>query len=94
MIGPVQSSKVMTKENKMSALDNAIKTEGEAAVYQERLAAAVSNETNNLFAMIEEAEQEHHDALVEFKGDVGLQRRQFRLLQGAACLLKTSPGKA
>ena len=61
----------------------------------EKLAAAAGScQLNNLFEMLEEAEREHHDALVELKETVGPQKPQFRLLRGGACLLKTSPGKA
>ena len=61
---------------------------------QKVAAAATKNEASNLFTMLEEAQLEHHDALVELRGIDGPQRCQFRLLRGGACLLKTSPGKA
>ena len=57
-------------------------------------AAAACNEVNNLFDMLEQAEHEHHDALVQVKGEPGRQKAQFKLLQGGACLFKTAPGKA
>ena len=79
----------------MTVIDSAPKTNNVVRVDCQRLeAAAVSSETNNLFAMLEQAEQQHHDALVELKENVCRQRRQFKVLQGGACLLKTSPGKA
>jgi hypothetical protein len=79
----------------MTVIDSAPKTKNVVGVDYDRLeAAAVSSETNYLFAMLEQAELQHHDALVELKENVCLQRRQFKVLQGGACLLKTSPGKA
>ena len=45
----------------------AIKMEEEARSYYEKLAAAaVVPELKNLFTLLSESEQEHHDALVEF----------------------------
>jgi rubrerythrin len=61
---------------------------------EELTAAAGNSELNNIFDILAQAELEHHDALVELTGKVGPQKRQLRLLQGGACLLKTSPGKA
>jgi hypothetical protein len=61
----------------------------------ENLAAAAAHyEVNNLFDVLAQAELEHHDALVELTGNLNLQRAQFRLPQGKACLFKTAPGKA
>jgi hypothetical protein len=62
------------------------------AYFQKLSAAAASNETNNLFRILEQADRTHHDALVELTGDMGPEKTQF--LQGAACLFKTTPGKA
>ena len=78
----------------MNLYDGDMKTKDEGW-YSEKLAEpARSSDYDNLFAILEEAEREHHDALVELKGIVGPRKRQFRLLQGGVCLLKTSPGKA
>jgi hypothetical protein len=61
----------------------------------ENLAAAAARyEVNNLFDILAQAELEHHDALVELTGNLNLQKAQFRLQQGKACLFKTAPGKA
>jgi hypothetical protein len=61
----------------------------------DKLAAAAANyEVNNLFDMLDQAGQQHHDALVELKGNLSLQKAQFRILQGGACLFKTAAGKA
>ena len=79
----------------MNIIDSDLEITENLGLPAEKLAASAgSSEINNLFAMLEEAEREHHDALVELKGTVGPQKRQFRLLRGGACLLKTSPGKA
>ena len=79
----------------MELYDREIKTnEGAGLLPEKQEAAAGNSELNNLFSILAEAEREHHDALVELDGKVGPQKRQFRLLQGGACLLKTSPGKA
>ena len=79
----------------MTAYDFATKTDGEAEMHCENLSVGSSyNDTSNLFDILEEAELAHHDALVEMNGTMGPQTSQFKLLQGAACLLKTSPGKA
>ena len=79
----------------MDVLDCAIETKGDAGMCKEKLAAAAeSMEVNDLFAILAEAEREHHDALVELRGKVGPQRPQLRLVRGGACLFKTSPGKA
>ena len=55
-------------------------------------AASTSDQTDNLFRILAEAESSHHDALVELTGDIRAHACQFKVLQ--ACLLKTSPGKA
>jgi len=78
----------------MNLDDCDLKTKEDAAPLPEKLAAAAGKrQLNNLFGVLAEAEREHHDALVELK-EVFPQKRQFRLLQGGACLLTTSPGKA
>lgn len=79
----------------MNAIDSAIETPGEPAPALDKLDAAAANyEVHNLFDILAQAELEHHDALVELTGNLNLQRAQFRLLQGGACLFKTAPGKA
>ena len=57
-------------------------------------AAAASPEVNNLFTVLSDAELVHHDALIEVRRDQSPHRAQFKLLQGGACLCRTSPGKA
>jgi hypothetical protein len=68
--------------------------EPSAAPCQPLAAAAASQEVNDLFTILSEAELVHHDALIEVKEDQNPHRAQFKLLQGGACLCRTSPGKA
>jgi rubrerythrin len=68
--------------------------EGIVARFETLAAAAAGERVNNLFDILAEAEQEHHDALVQVTGNLGRQKAQFKLLQGGACLFKTAPGKA
>jgi rubrerythrin len=73
----------------MNVFDCAIKTEEEARLYYEKLAAATAvPELKNLFTMLAAAEQEHHDALVNMKGSIDPQKAQFKALKEAACLFK------
>jgi rubrerythrin len=73
----------------MNVFDCAIKMEEEARKYYEKLAAAaVVPELKNLFTMLSESEQEHHDALVELKESTAPLKTQFKDLQGAACHFK------
>jgi rubrerythrin len=79
----------------MNIFDCAIKMGEETQMYYGTLAAAAtSNEIVDLFNRLAEAERAHHDALVEMKGYLGPQKSQFKVLQGRACLFKTSPGQA
>jgi len=79
----------------MNLSDSATTMEEEAGVRHEQLESAAANfEVNNLFTVLADAELVHHDALVEITGKFGPQKCQFRLLKGAACLLRTSPAKA
>jgi rubrerythrin len=73
----------------MNVFDCAIKMEEEARKYYEKLAAAtVVPELKNLFTMLSESEQEHHDALVELKKSAAPLKPRFNDLQGAACHFK------
>lgn len=73
----------------MNIFDCAIKMEQEARMMFEKLAAdATVPELKNLFTLLAESEQEHHDALVELKGSSNLLKVQFKDLQDAACLFK------
>ena len=73
----------------MNIFDCAIKMEEEARKYYEKLAAATAvPELKNLFTMLAESEQEHHDALVEMKGSIDPRKARFKALQEAACLFK------
>ena len=79
----------------MSFQDSAMKMKEQAGAYSEKLTvAAATSQTAYLFSMLAQAEQSHHDALVELTGNAYPQRSQFKVLHGDACLLKTSPGKA
>ncbi|MFA7060390.1 MAG: ferritin family protein [Pedobacter sp.] len=73
----------------MNIFDCAIKMEEEARVYYEKLAANTAvPELKNLFTMLAESEQEHHDALVKLKENLAPMKTQFKDLQGAACHFK------
>lgn len=78
----------------MSDYDRAIKKESAGVYYEKLLAGAAGYQTDNLFAILAEAEKQHHDALVEMHGNIGPQKSQLKVLRGAACLFKTSSGKA
>lgn len=73
----------------MNIFDCAIKMEQEAVMYYEKLAADTAvPELKNLFTLLAESEQEHHDALVELKGNSKPLKIQFKGLPEAACLFK------
>jgi rubrerythrin len=82
------------KEITMKIFDCAIKMEQEARVFYEKLAAnATIPELKNLFTLLSESEQEHHDALIKLKEKVVPHDLTFKELQVAACLLKPHPAK-
>ena len=73
----------------MNVFDCAIKMEEESRLYYEALAAGSSEpELKNLFTMLAQAEQEHHDALVRLRGSIDSKNSQFKALDQAACLFK------
>ena len=73
----------------MNAFDCAIKMEAEATLYYQKLAADVADhELKNLFTMLAQAEQEHHDALMQMKESTDIQKPQFSALEQASCLFK------
>lgn len=73
----------------MNVFDCAIKMEEDAKVcYQDLASSAASQELKNLFTMLAQAEQEHHDALVRMKGNAEAGKSEFKALQDAACLFK------
>ena len=73
----------------MDIFDCAIKMEEEARMYYEKLAVDTAiPELKNLFTMLAESEQEHHDALVELKESKEHIMTGFKDLQGAACHFK------
>jgi rubrerythrin len=73
----------------MNIFDCAIKMEEEARKYYEKLVADTTvTELKNLFTMLAESEQEHHDALVKLKESLAPMKSQFKDLQGAACHFK------
>lgn len=70
----------------MNIFDCAIRMEEEARTYYEELAAAaVDPELKNLFTLLAESEQEHHDALVALRESTAPLETKFKDLQGAAC---------
>ncbi|MBU5614697.1 ferritin-like domain-containing protein [Geomonas azotofigens] len=73
----------------MNVFDCAIKMEEEARGYYQQLAeSAGTEELKNLFTLLAQAEQEHHDALVELKAGITSRKSQFEALREAACLFK------
>jgi len=73
----------------MTVFDCAIKREEEARLYYEKLAAdATVPELKNLFTLLAESEQEHHDALLKMKEDVGPVKARFKGLQEAECVFR------
>lgn len=70
----------------MNIFDCAIRMEEEARKhYEKQAAAAVVPELKNLFTMLSESEQEHHDALLKLKESTAPMKTEFKDLQGAAC---------
>jgi rubrerythrin len=73
----------------MNVFDCAIKMEQEAKQYYEALAASAGDrELRGLFTMLAQAEQEHHDALVQLQGSISPAKSQFTALDQAACLFQ------
>jgi rubrerythrin len=71
----------------MNVIDCAIKMEEEARLFYQALAAnAPDPEEKNLFTMLAQAEQEHHDALVQVQLDAGPDEMEFKALDQAACV--------
>ncbi len=71
----------------MNIFDCAIKMEEEARESYENMAVASDvPELKNLFTLLAQAEQEHHDALLALKKNVDLQQIPFKGVQEAACL--------
>ncbi|QXE92473.1 ferritin-like domain-containing protein [Geomonas subterranea] len=72
----------------MNIFDCAIKMEEDARAHYQQLAEATDDqELKNLFAILAEAEQEHHDALVQLKTGINSKSPKFKALQETACLL-------
>jgi len=73
----------------MNVFDCAIKMEEEAGMFYLALAASASDpELKNLFTMLSQAEQEHHDALLQLQGSIDPQKFHFSALDQAACLFR------
>ena len=78
----------------MKLCAGAMKKEGESETHSEKMAAAaVINDSDHLFAILAQAEHQHHDALVEVN-DICVSRSQLKASKGNACLFTTTPGKA
>ena len=78
----------------MNIFDCAIKMEEEARTFYEKLAAdATDPELKNLFTLLAESEQEHHDALIKIKEDIAHPNVTFKDLQEQACLFKPAMAK-
>jgi hypothetical protein len=79
----------------MNATDSTLEIPEEPMQALDKLdAAAASYEVNNLFDILDQAGREHHDALVQVTGNLNLQKAQFRMLPGSACLFRTAAGRA
>jgi rubrerythrin len=77
------------EETTMNILECAIKMEVEARMFFEKLAETTAvPELKNLFTMLAESEQEHHNALVGMKEKIDFQKIQFKEWQPDACLFK------
>ena len=77
------------REVAMNILDCAIKMEQEARIYYEKLAAtAPIPEMKNLFTLLAESEQEHHDALLKIKENADSLDATFKEFPESACLFK------
>lgn len=78
----------------MDIFNCAIKMEEEARTFYEKLATdATVPELKNLFTLLAESEQEHHDALVKMKENNEPLIVKFKDLQEAACLFKPHMAK-
>jgi rubrerythrin len=79
----------------MNIFDCAIKMEEEARMYYEKRAEeSAVPELKNLFTLLAESEQEHHDALVALKESKEPVMTGFKDLQGAACYFKPLMAKS
>ncbi len=73
----------------MNVFDCAIKMEQEARLLYEKMAKDTAvPELKNLFTLLAESEQEHHDALMQLKESINPLKVQFKELQGSACFFK------
>ena len=78
----------------MNIVDCALKMEVGARMNYETLAATTGiPELKQLFTLLAEAEQEHHDALETLKSSVDPAKAEFRALQEAACVFHSLVGK-
>lgn len=78
----------------MNIFDCALKMEVGARMNYEQLAATTGiAELKELFTLLAEAEQEHHDALEALQGTVDPARAEFKALQEAACVFRSLVGK-
>jgi rubrerythrin len=79
----------MDKEITMNIFDCAIKMEVEARMFFENMALTTAvPELKQLFTLLAESEQEHHNALVEMKENVDFEKVQFKEWPSDACLFK------
>lgn len=77
------------EEIDMNIFDCAIKMEEEAReFYVDLVAATTVPELKDLFTLLADSEQEHHDALIAMKRSVDSRKAQFNALQDAACLFR------
>lgn len=78
----------------MNIFDCALKMEVGARMNYEQLAATTGvAELKELFTILAEAEQEHHDSLEALQGTIDPVKAQFRALQEAACVFQSLIGK-
>jgi rubrerythrin len=78
----------------MNIFDCAVMMEEEARINYEKLAAtSKSPELKELFTILADAEQEHHDALVKMQKNIAPAKAQYKTLQEAACVFSSLVAK-
>jgi rubrerythrin len=79
----------MDKEFTMNIFDCAIKMEADARMFFENIALTTAvPELKQLFTLLVESEQEHHNALVEMKKNVDYEKVRFKEWPSDACLFQ------
>ncbi len=78
----------------MNIIECAIKMEEDARSYYEKLSeASTIPEIKNLLSILASAEDEHRDALVRMRDELGWKKKGFTVLKDAACAFRPLLGK-